>query len=259
MPSVTFRNLVTGIDRSRRFSAQAADRAYDLVNCQVNEAGRIVLRPGFTTQTGTLPTACRGLFGWRGKLYTFAATPQTNPNAALYVISVLRHPTGGAAALSKVHDVQLCCGALYVVAEFADGVRKHYWLQPTYTWTAALGLAIGDLVQPTVPNGYYYQVIKNTTVKVWKPKTAYALNALVQPTTANGYFYKVTARQGTNPMSGAFEPPWPTPAGMLVTEVNLATVPPIAPGTTDTTGDRDPPEPAPKPNPQTTTRYPPMN
>lgn len=255
MPSVTFRELRTGIDRTRRFAAQTADRAYDLVNCYVNEAGRVLLRPGFTQQTGVLPTACRGLFGWRGKLHTFAATPQTNPNAALYVINVLRHPTGGAAALTKVHDVQLCCGALYVVAEFADGVRKHYWLQPTYTWSASLQLAINDLVQPIAPNGFYYQVIKNTVVQRWKPNTAYALNILVQPTTSNGFFYKVTSRKGTNPQSGAFEPPWPTVVGQVITEVHLATIPPFSPSTTDTGGDSDPDDPPNRPNPQTRDRY----
>lgn len=253
MASVTFRDAKTGIDRTRRFAAQSADRLYDLVNAYVNEAGRVVKRPGFT---GTaLPAACRGLFGWHGKLQTFAATPQANPNPALFVINVLRHPTGGAAALSKIYSVQVSQGALYVAAEFADGVRKHYWLQPVYTWSGALPLSIDDLVQPTAPLGWIYQVQKNTTIKSWLPDKAYVVGNQVQPTSANGFYYQVTIAQGTNPQSGSFEPTWPTSSGLLVTEVHLATPPAITPGTTDTDGPQDPPAKPPGPNPQTRDRY----
>lgn len=243
MPAVLVADLKTGVDRTRRHGvAPAVDRLWRLVNAYVNDAGRVVKRPGLTGTNATV--ACRGLYGFRGKLHTFAATPQANPSPALLVMNVLRHPTGGAAALAKVHSVHLFLGALYVVAEFADGVVKHYWLQPTQTWTATTKVERGEYLQPTAPNGFYYEVSNDSAINAWQPNTAFAVANQRQPTAYTGFYYQVIGVTGTTPKSGDTEPTWPTVAGATVTEVRLVAGQPVVTPTVT-----PPPPPAPPPPP----------
>lgn len=242
MPAVAVANLRTGIDRTRRYGVTEVSHLWSLVNAYVNDAGRVLRRPGTTrNQAGA---ACRGLFGFRGKLHTFAATPQANPSPAILVINVLRHPTGGAAALAKVHSVHLVMGALYVVAEFDDGVVKHYWLQQATTWSASLKVQRGEYLLPTVPNGFVYEVANDSPINAWQANTAYAVANQRQPTAYNGLYYQVTGTTGTTPKSGDVEPVWPTVAGQTITEVRLVAG---APATTPTV--EPPPPPAPPPVP----------
>lgn len=245
MPAVVVANLHTGMDRTRRFGESQVDRLWNLVNAYVNDAGRVVKRPGCLGYAAT--AACRGLFGFRGKLHTFAATPQANPTPALLVINVLRHPTGGAAALAKVHFVGLHLGALYVVAEFADAVIKHYWLQPATTWTSTTRVDRGEYLIPTVPNGFVYEIANESPINKWTANTAFTAGNQRQPTAHSGLYFQVTGTTGTTPKSGDVEPTWPTTAGEFITEVRLVAGAPV---TTPTVTPPPPPAPPPAVPPQ---------
>lgn len=251
MPAVVVADLKTGLDRTRRHvPSPVLDRVWNLVNAFVNDAGRIVKRPGLTGTDAT--AACRGLLGFRGKLHTFAATPQTNPSPALLVINVLRHPTGAAATLAKVHSVHLFLGALYVVAEFSDAVVKHYWLQPAATWTANTKVERGEYLQPTAANGFYYEVSNDSTINAWQANTAYAAANQRQPTAYNGFYYQVTSTTGTTPKSGDTEPAWPTVVGATITEVRLVAGQPVTtPTVTPPPPAAPPPVPPAQPGPIT--------
>lgn len=251
MPAVVVANLRTGLDRNRRFGEVEVDRLWNLVNGYVNDAGRVVKRPGFTRSQAGL--ACRGLFGFRGKLHTFAATPQANPSPALVVINVLRHPTGGVAALHKVHSVSLSLGALYVVAEFLDGVVQHYWLQPAITWTASTRVDRGEYLQPTVPNGFVYEISNESPINKWTANTAFAVSNQRQPTVHTGLYFQVTSVTGTGPKSGDTEPEWPTEVGEFITEVRLVAGQPVTTPTVTPPPPTEPPAPVPR-QPGTGTR-----
>lgn len=252
MAAVTVANLRTGIDRTRRFGVTEIDRLWRLVNGYVNDAGRVVKRPGFVGNDAT--ALCRGLYGFRGKLHTFCHIPQVNSWPALLVINVLRHPTGGAAVLSKVHSVSLALGSMYVVAEFADGVVKHYWLQPVTSWSPNLKVELRQLIKPTNYLGWVYEITSVPTINAWEPNTVYAVAAQIQPTAGNTFYYEAMATTGTNPKSGDAEPDWPETVGHQVIETRLLSG---ATGTTPTVkpppASRPPPNPPYQPNPETRT------
>lgn len=120
--------------------------------------------------------------------------------------------------LRGIHFVGVILGELYVAAEFVDGTLKHYFLQEPDAWQANHVYTLGELVQPTVPNGYYYQAPTASPAQAWQPGTVYPIGTQVQPTTPNGYVYTVVDVTGTNPTSGTSEPTWPAKEGAQVFE-----------------------------------------
>lgn len=250
MAAIALGNLRTGIDRTRRFALAEVDRLWSLVNAYVNDAGRIVKRPGFDGQPGG--GGCRGLYGFRGKLHTFSAVPVANPNPALFVVNVLRHPTNGAAAISRIHYVGMLLGAIYVVAEFADGVVKHYWLQPVTQWAANLKVELRQFVKPTNYVGYIYEITSGPAINAWQGNKVFTVGNQVQPSSYNTFYYEVVATTGTNPKSGDAEPDWPEAAGNQVIEVRLlAGAPDTTPDVTPRPPSSPPPSPPYQPNPET--------
>ena len=251
MAAIVLGNLRTGIDRTRRFALTEVDRLWRLTNAYVNDAGRVVGRPGFSGQASG-GTGCRGLYGFRGRLHRFSAVPVTNPNPALFTIHVLRHPTNGAAALHRIHYVGMILGSIYVVAEFADGVVKHYWLQPFTTWSSLLKVELRQFIEPTAAVGYVYEVTSGPAINSWQGNTAYVVTNRVQPTSYNTYYYEAMATTGTNPASGDAEPTWPEPAGQQVVEVRLLSgVPATTPDVTPRGPATGPSVPPYQPNPET--------
>ena len=251
MAAIVLGNLRTGIDRTRRFALTEVDRLWSLRNAYVNDAGRVVMRPGFDGQPSG-GTGCRGLYGFRGKLHRFSAVPVANPNPSLFVINVLRHPTNGAAGLHRIHFVGMILGSIYVVAEFTDGVVKHYWLQPVTQWASNLKVELRQFIKPTNYVGYVYEITSGPTINAWAANTTYAVGAQVQPTAYNTFYYEVMARTGTNPKSSDAEPDWPETVGNQVIEVRLlAGAPDTTPSVTPRPPAAPPPTPPYQPNPET--------
>lgn len=120
--------------------------------------------------------------------------------------------------LRGIHFVGVILGELYVAAEFVDGTLKHYFLQEPDAWQANHVYALGELVQPTVPNGYYYQAPAAVNAPAWASGTVYAVGDTVQPITPNGWTYTVVEVTGDSPTSGEEEPVWPTREGAQVFE-----------------------------------------
>lgn len=159
--------------------------------------------------------------------------PATNTTSS-YVISTLRHPSSTfTGKLLDIHYAQSFLGYLYVVAEFDDGQIFHYWLQVKSNWLASHAYQPNETVQPTTPNGYYYQATSGLNPLAWAPAVKRAVNDVVQPTKTTGWIYTCTAVTGNNPVSGATEPVWPQVNGATVIEfVEAAPVtPPIPPVT----------------------------
>lgn len=119
--------------------------------------------------------------------------------------------------LVKVHFAGLILGKIYVSAEFSNGVIRHYWLQEPGDWAANTIYGLGQLVQPTVHNGYYYQAPLKGNSPAWAPGQTKAIGDVVQPTTPNGWEYVVTDETG-NAVTGDTEPAWPTADGATVFE-----------------------------------------
>lgn len=193
----------------------------------------------------------KGLASFKGNLYTFSHTPLTTPSPTLTVLT-LRHPTSQTAALTNIHFVQPFMGFLYVVAQFAvttdypSGFIGHYWLQNPPAWKAGGRLGIGTykantMVQPTVPNGFYYKCVQLFSPPAWAPLLQYALSDIVQPTVYNGYFFLVFTETGpgTPPArAGSLEPAWST--NQFTLEFSTS-APPPAPAVPPVPRNADPP------------------
>lgn len=211
----------TGMDRSsNRGGKDGAKRLYTLQNAYLNERGDALPRPGLAHVANVANSA--GLYGWKGQLHVFhgAASGYTDPANPLVTDHTLPYPLANAPAdhaLTTVHFVGAILGELYVVAGYADATVRHAWLQEPEAWQASHVYSLGTLIQPTVPNGYFYQAPTSSNVPAWQPGTVYAVGDQVQPITPNSFIYQVVDVTGT-PTSGDTEPDWPTEEGAQVFE-----------------------------------------
>lgn len=234
MRAVTFSRWQQGISRLREKGGAQPEALYDLENGYVAIDGSIRSRPG-TEEVVQLPTGTKGLCAFEGKLVVFSHQAQSIPASTPQVTcEVVVHPSSPGTALREIHFAGPFLGHLYVVAEFADGLVRHYWLRRSSTWKAAKPYKLGDLVQPSVPNGFVYRAHRLNPPKVtWAPDVARAVDDRIEPTEHNGFEYLCVQTLGSNPRSGSVEPEWPTTEGATAVEDTSAGVtPPPNTGTT---------------------------
>jgi hypothetical protein len=222
---ISLNAVKSGITRLREKGAANPESLWDATNCFINNTRMPEIRPGSVVDADLDPLT-KGLFGYHGKLYTFCHTTVTMPASSKYVLVILINPVNASVALKDVHFAADYVGAPYVVAEFADGSSFHYWLETQTTWKANTTYQIGDLVQPTVPNGLSYRPSRlGNAYAAWTPGAPRAVADRVEPTTYNGFYYEVVTADGTNPTSGLVEPTWPTNDGeTVIEETNTSTV-----------------------------------
>lgn len=236
MRSLPLTTIRGGINRLRTKGGARPDNLYDLVNGYVTEAGTVKVRPG-TERVATLDSRTRGLCAFGGELHVFCHVPVSVPEG--YVLNILTHPDppdvgdylyayagDTTVAIDKIHFSEPFLGGLYVVAEFEDGSVYHFWLQPGRTWEAETEYKVGDLVEPSTPNGFLYRASRlGDPYPPWQPDEprydgigdAYA-QSVVEPTEPTGYYYVCIATEGPNPRSGTKEPTWPEFAEGTVVE-----------------------------------------
>jgi Concanavalin A-like lectin/glucanases superfamily len=161
-------------------------------------------------------------YGGPGSVYTPPVAPQ--PPAP-----ILTQPI----PLKEIHFAAPFMGFLYVVAEFnvsnpdtlkLFGDTFHYWLQTSGEWMAKTVYKIGQIISPTVPNGFFYRATRMSAPNpVWTPNTLKTVGDIVEPTVPNGYYFTATSTDGDNPITGPVEPTWPTSTGATVAEDSEAT------------------------------------
>jgi hypothetical protein len=230
-----------GINRRRQKGGASKNDLIDLLNAYRTPLGTVNSRPG-TSHEFAGPSNTKGLLGFAGKLHVFSHAPQSHSVPNL-VVNVLKHPSGGAATISKITSVFPFYGRIYVVAKFTDGVVRHYWLENPEAWAAAhvydvYGNTSGrsSTVQPTSPNGYYYDVTLSARVDLkWAKNTEKVANDIVQPTTYNGMYFILSGSSGTPIKTSNTEPSWPNydaamVPGAVVIERRWLSDPDQAPG-----------------------------
>lgn len=206
-----------GITRLRDKGGASPDSVYDLLNGYVTAARTIACRPG-TRIDVQLPAGTKGLVWFHSHWVAFShnVTPSADPDVE---IEVIRHPSAPETPLKEIHFALPFLGYLYVVAEFADGLVRHYWLEKGEPWQAGRIYLPGTLVRPTTDNGMVYRVESDRAGYVpWAPNVSRAIGDVVVPTTDNGYRYVVSGVVGSSPRSGTSEPVWPTNPGETVIE-----------------------------------------
>lgn len=225
-----------GINLLRSKGGVSPKALFDLTNGWVTSKKTINARPGSVPQF-TAPAGTVGGVGFENKIHTFAAVPTASSDPGV-VVDVLRHPTGGAAALAKIHYATPYLGRLYVVAEFTDGVINHYWVETPAAWKAATTYPVGSVVQPSTATGFFYENETSDAALAWQASTVVVLADQRQPTTVNGFRYVVSASTGVAPLkTSSVEPTWPVVNGGTVIERHFYTeYAPTPPGTTTPKG-----------------------
>jgi hypothetical protein len=211
-----------GINRQQIVGSPPAASLYDLLNGYLS-------RPG-ARSTHNLPVGLtKGFCAFNNEFVVFSTALQTVP--AGVTCEVLIHPTNAGAALKTIHFAGPFLRFLYVAAEFVTGEVFHYWLQRQSDWTANTIYQLGDLVEPTVPNGFIYQALRlGAPNQLWSADAPRTLGDVVEPTTADGYYYTVVDTDGATPRSGSTEPVWNAEDGALTYE-DVDTSTPTNPGT----------------------------
>ena len=256
MRTVPLADQIDGINLRRFKGGASPSGLFDLVNAWVTPRGTVEIRPGSSIYAQA-PSSTRGAFGFQNSIHVFSHATVAVP--AGITLHVLRHPTGGVATLTKVNRAFAFLGRIYVSATFSDGVTQHYWLEllTTDSWQANTIVNYGSFTQPTVPNGYYYEVTGLSggaaMPDAWTPNTVKAVGNFVVPTTFNGFKYEVTGVLGTAPIrTSNTEPVWPTIEGNSIIERRYITEPQVDPG------DPTPPTPEGDGRPASYGPYPPV-
>jgi len=217
MRSQALTTVKAGITRLRDKGGASPDSLYDLLNGYVTAARTIKSRPG-TRVDVVLPSGTKGLVWFQGKFVVFShqVTPGVDERVE---VEVLRHPTAPETPIKDIHFALPFLGFLYVVAEFEDGLIRHYWLEKGEVWEPGKVYLPGTLVRPTSGNGMAYRVESDRAgYTPWAPNVGRAVGDVVVPTEDNGYRYVVTEVVGDSPRSGTVEPNWPTNPGETVIE-----------------------------------------
>lgn len=231
-----------GINRLRTKGGARSDSLYDLHNGYLTTEGTARNRPG-TLRHALLPQTTRGLCSLGGQLHVFSHQVEVVPDG--YVNHVLVHPDTvpeNIRTLHKIHFAKPFLGFLYVAAEFDDGAVYHFWLQSDGMWQPNTVYQIGDVIEPSTPNGLAYRAVRLSAANpAWAARTPRAIGDKIEPTVPNGFYYEVVDVIGDNPASGDTEPTWPTQEGAQITEdtegVPSGTASPApGPGTTPTSG-----------------------
>ena len=215
MRTVPLTAVKDGINRLLMKGAARADSLIELTNGYINAERKIVVRPG-TTRLATVAGTV-GLVYFDGSYHVFSHTTVAVPGG--FTLDILLHPLDPAATLTRIHFVTPVLGALYVVAEFDDGQIYHYWLQEGEAWEATVEIAANEFRTPTVANGYVYRATRlGSSYPAWTAGTPRTIGDLIEPTTYNEYYFEAVDTQGDNPASGSTEPPWPTETGEQIVE-----------------------------------------
>lgn len=229
--TVPLSELDQGISRLRVKGGADPKSLYDLVNAHLTPAGTVESRHG-TSADATLPAGTVGLMTFDAAFVVFSHEVVGSMPSG-YTCKVLAHPDDSTQTLVSVHFAQPFMGQPYVVGEFANGDTYHYWLQEGDTWTADTVYDEGEIVMPSTSNGMAYRALRLIPpYPAWEAKVKRTVGDKIEPSSANGYYYEVTASDGR---SGEVEPTWPTEDGATVTEkadlTNVVTTTPIDPGT----------------------------
>lgn len=127
MGNIWVREFTGGLDTRRMFETTPGGSLIKAVDCHITRGGEVEKRAAFAP-TYELPGGeTVGMAAGVSGIYVFGhtATPSGIPVGVAY--QRLQHPVSSLLAISRILSTELYAGKLYVVAEFEDGSRFHYY------------------------------------------------------------------------------------------------------------------------------------
>lgn len=124
MPYLVIEDFRGGLDKRRDAIAAIPGTLQTLKNAHISRGGDIEKRKAFVTHA-TLPAGTFGFAAANGQLYVFGsgAEPGGMPGSVIY--QRLQHPDG--LSMTSIVDYSVFSGKLYVVAEYSNGDRMHFY------------------------------------------------------------------------------------------------------------------------------------
>lgn len=225
-----------GINRLRVKGGAQADSLYDLLNGYVTQSKTIKVRPG-TSRFAALDDTTAGLSTYQGQLAVFSITIVDVPDG--FVNFVLQDPNDPTQTISKIYFAKPFLGFPYVVAGFANGDVFHYWLRDSGAWVANHDYLIGDIVIPATDNqGIAFEAVRLSAPNpTWSASTQEAMGNIVEPSVYDGFYFTATSVAGANPHTGTTEPAWNAADGAQTIELadaDLTTAPTVTPNPSNT-------------------------
>lgn len=167
----------------------------------------------------------RGLVGFEGSLHVFAHRDLDVPTGyVLHVLRHPADPQDEEGTpLKLIHSATPFMGQLYVVAEFEDngsslGSIFHYWVPEGPAWAVEQIYKIGDIVTPPGSALSFRASRLIESSPVWSANAERLVGDIVEPTVYNGFQYTAISVTGDPAKSGTTEPTWPEEDGARVTE-----------------------------------------
>lgn len=200
------------------------DGMWIMQNCYITTGHSIRKRPCMKYQGSVAGSA--GLFAANGVINVFYTTtaPTLPSGYVAHKIPNPNAPT--TSQIVKINFATVFLGQIFVVATYDDGTTHYFYLMENQAWTANTSFPLGTIISPSAAYkaahgdpGFYYQVTTGPTLAEWTANALHAVGDIVVPTVANGFQYEVVSATGTPIQSGAIEPVWPTVVGETVTEV----------------------------------------
>lgn len=190
MRSVTLNATKAGMTRLREKGGADPSTLFDLKNGYVNASKVPTQRPG-TTWNYTWPLHTKGLMAFKNVLYAFS--PRViDTGREDFVVLTLRHPSADFdGEIETINFNAPMLGYPIVSVTFDDGFTGLYWLRIPDKWKADTMYLEGDRVEPATANGYYYEAHATINPPAWAPGVERAIGDIVQPTVYNGFKYTV--------------------------------------------------------------------
>lgn len=219
---VTLNMIKGGVNLLRQKGGPSPNNLVDALNCYIDAANRAASRCG-TSIDYSVPVECKGLTAANDELVTFCHVIPAGGIPAGVRLQVLSNPNDPEDPIKEIHFAGPFLGDsngvfLYVAAEFESGDGWHYWLQRADAWAADTMHLLGDLVEPTAPNGIVYRVKRLLPADpLWTPDTEVTIGDVVEPTEFNGYKFEAIDAIG-EARTGDTEPAWVEGDGAITYE-----------------------------------------
>lgn len=223
--SIALTTIKGGINRQRTKGGALEDSLYDLLNGYVTKSKTVKVRPGTRrvydlAEDTAGDSQTKGLVTFDGALNVFCHVDVEVPDGI--VLNIITHPDQTPESPIPIAEINFATpfmGYLYVAATFENGECQHFWLQGGDAWEAETTYRLGDIITPSTPTGLAYQAQRLTDPRsAWQANVLRSLGDEIEPTVYNDYYYTVVDTQGDNPRSGTVEPTWPTEDGARVFE-----------------------------------------
>lgn len=128
MPAITYDNFDGGLDRRLPINVQKANKLWVLRNAYITLGQRIRKRHGLVK----VATGLRGSYGLEsvsGRLKVFVDTGASfTPPSMIDAVELDKPAAASASSLSAVHWAEVFSGYIYAVAEYANGVTAHHYV-----------------------------------------------------------------------------------------------------------------------------------